>query len=188
MYTTSVSLLEQLRQPEARQAWNLFVNLYTPLLYFWACRLGLQEQDAADLVQDVLTTLVQKLPEFEYDRQKSFRAWLRTVILNKWRNNQRQRPVSALSPDAPPLANLADTDGEDVLEEDEYRQYLVARALQVMQDSFEPVTWIAFWEHMVADKSAAEVAAELGISVDSVYTAKSRVLRRLRLELQGLLD
>ena len=34
------SLLERLRQPEAPQAWEHFVKLYTPLLARWAQRLG----------------------------------------------------------------------------------------------------------------------------------------------------
>jgi RNA polymerase sigma-70 factor (ECF subfamily) len=75
MNSTSVSLLERLRQPAAPEDWGRFVQLYTPLLYYWACRLGLQEQDAADLVQEVFTTLVQKLPEFAYEPDRSFRGW-----------------------------------------------------------------------------------------------------------------
>jgi RNA polymerase sigma-70 factor (ECF subfamily) len=50
------------------------------------------------------------------------------------------------------------------------------------------VTWQACWEFVVRDRPAAAVAAELGITVNAVYLAKSRVLRRLREELQGLLD
>jgi RNA polymerase sigma-70 factor (ECF subfamily) len=82
MDKTPASLLHRLRQPNAVDAWPRFVELYTPLLYYWAKRLGLQQQDAADLVQDVFVLLVQKLPEFAYDRHKSFRGWLRTVTLN----------------------------------------------------------------------------------------------------------
>src|SRR5712692_822077 len=97
MNSTSVSLLEQLRNPAESKttgpAWERFVELYTPLLYYWARRLGLRDQDAADLVQDVFLVLVRKLPEFSYDRHKSFRAWLRTVTLNKWRERQRQRTL-----------------------------------------------------------------------------------------------
>src|SRR5438552_1694044 len=66
MHTTSISLLERIRQPAEREAWGRFVELYTPLLYYWACRLGMQESDAADLVQDVFAVLVQKLPVFTY--------------------------------------------------------------------------------------------------------------------------
>jgi RNA polymerase sigma-70 factor (ECF subfamily) len=76
---TPVSPLDRLRQPGEADAWTRFVHLYTPLLFQWASRAGLREHDAADLVQDVLTLLVQKLPEFTYDPAKSFRGWLRTT-------------------------------------------------------------------------------------------------------------
>lgn len=74
------------------------------------------------------------------------------------------------------------------LAEAEYRCHLVHRALELMQAEFQTVTWKACWECVVRDRTAAEVAAELGITVNAVYLAKSRVLRRLREELQGLLD
>jgi RNA polymerase sigma-70 factor (ECF subfamily) len=74
--STSSSLLNRVRQPEDRQAWDRFVALYTPLLYSWTFRVWLSEADAADLVQDVFVILLKKLPEFEYDPNQSFRAWL----------------------------------------------------------------------------------------------------------------
>jgi len=64
----------------------------------------------------------------------------------------------------------------------------VGRALELMRADFQPVTWQACWEFVVRDRPAAEVAAELGITINTVYLAKSRVLRRLREELAGLLD
>ncbi len=51
---TPASLLERLRQPSQEQAWARLVELYTPLLFRWARRAGLQTQDAADLVQERL--------------------------------------------------------------------------------------------------------------------------------------
>jgi RNA polymerase sigma-70 factor (ECF subfamily) len=57
-----------------------------------------------------------------------------------------------------------------------------------MRAEFESSTWTACWEHVVSGRSAADVAAELGISEGAVYVAKCRVLRRLRQELKGLLD
>ncbi|OAI46809.1 hypothetical protein AYO44_10765 [Planctomycetaceae bacterium SCGC AG-212-F19] len=187
MFTTSVSLLERLREPGAKPSWERFVRLYTPLLYYWVRRLNMQEQDAADLVQDVLTTLVQKLPEFQYDPSRSFRAWLRAVTLNRWRNGQRRRPVAALGAGVEELAGDAG-EAMDILAEAEYRDYLVGRALRLMRAEFEEQTWKVFWEHVALGRPPAEVGAEFGISVDSVYAAKSRVLRRLRQELDGLLD
>jgi len=185
MYTTSISLLERLRRTGDQKAWQRFVHLYTPLLYYWARRTGLAVEETADLVQEVLLVLVQKLPEFDYDPERSFRGWLRTVTLNKWRERCRRLPFPA---DAAGLSDVADPGELDPFDEAEYRQHLVKQALQVMQAEFEPTTWQACREFVVSGRPAADVAAELGVSVDVVYGAKSRVLRRLREELQGLLD
>src|ERR1700716_2727364 len=99
MHTTSVSLLQRLRQQPAADTWERFVRLYTPLLLYWARRLRLQDQDAADLVQDVLIVLVRKLPEFQYQPGRSFRGWMRTVLLNKWRDRPLPRPAVPLDSD-----------------------------------------------------------------------------------------
>ncbi len=188
MVPTPASLLEQVRQTDNQEAWSRFVWLYTPLLQRWLARLGVRAEEAADLVQDIFVLLVRKLPEFRYDRHMSFRAWLRTVTLNKWRDRQRGRVDQPLDAEAPALANLEVEDDAAVFDEEEYRSYLAGRALRLIQAEFEETTWRAFWEMVVADRPAAEVAAELGVTVNAVYLAKGRVLRRLREELEGLLD
>jgi RNA polymerase sigma-70 factor (ECF subfamily) len=185
MHTTPVSLIKRLHQPEDQLAWARFVDLYTPLLFHWARRTGLPEADAADLIQDVFGVLVRKLPEFAYDEQRSFRGWLRTVLLNQWRTRLRRRTERAcgvLDDDA----TLVQPDEQDAWIEKEYRDHLIGRAMQVMQADFEPTTWRACWEHVAQGRPAAEVAAELGITVNAVYLARARVLRRLREELDGL--
>ena len=90
MTKTPVSLLERLRDSFDADAWARFVSIYTPLIYSWGRHVGLQEQDAADLVQDVFATLIQVLPTFAYDPRKSFRGWLRSVTLNQWRNSRKR--------------------------------------------------------------------------------------------------
>jgi RNA polymerase sigma-70 factor, ECF subfamily len=184
MNTTPVSLLERLRQPDDQSAWVRFVDLYTPLLCYWGRRAGLQEPDVSDLVQDVFQVLVRKLPTFAYDRDRTFRGWLRTILLNQWRDGIRRRVEQ-------PLENgdaVADSADPNALIEKEYRDYLVSRALHIMKTDFQPATWQACWEHVVCGRPAAEVAAELGISVKAVYLAQARVLCRLRQELEGLWD
>ena len=185
---TPASLLLRLRQPSATRAWNEFVDLYTPLIYKWARGAGLQEADAADLVQDIFALLLVKLPEFRYDRHRSFRAWLRTVTLNKWRENLRRGGAAPRQLDDAALARLPAGEDEDVFAEDEYRRYLANRCLQLMQAEFPATVWKACWAALTSGRPAAAIAAELGISIDAVYTAKYRVLRRLREQLDGLLD
>ena len=76
MDSTSISLLRRLRQPSPEDAWQRFVDLYAPLIFHWGRNQGLNATDASDLVQQVLSTLVIKLPEFEYDPKQRFRGWL----------------------------------------------------------------------------------------------------------------
>ena len=187
MTRTPASLLERLRKAPDEGGWARFVELYTPLLYYWGRRVGLKQPDAADLVQDVFVLLVRKLPEFSYDRHKRFRSWLRTVTLNKWRENARRSdPLTQAATSQ--LPDLPAEDGAAQLWESEYQQHLVGRALELMQDEFEASTWKAFWECVACGRPAREVGGELGISVNAVYVAKSRVLGRLRQELDGLMD
>jgi RNA polymerase sigma-70 factor (ECF subfamily) len=188
MTTTPVSLLQRLQQPDPAEAWGEFVTLYTPMLYFWARRLGLRQEDAADLIQDVFAILVVKLPAFSHDQGKSFRGWLRTVVTNKWRDHQRRARLPLGESPQKQLNILESSDGLEQLWDQEEQQYLVRHALEIMQRHFEPATWKACWGMVVEGKSAAELASTLGISENAVYIAKSRVLARLRIELEGLLD
>jgi RNA polymerase sigma-70 factor (ECF subfamily) len=188
MDTTSASLLERLKVQVDQRAWSRFVDLYTPMMYSWARQIGLQESDAADLVQEVFVLLVEKMPDFAYDRHKSFRAWLRTVTLNKWRDRCRRRATRPPEVTGQPPPDVAEARLESSFSEVEYRQHLVARALELMQAEFQPTTWQACWEFVVVGRPAAEVARQLGISENAVHLAKGRVLRRLREELEGLLD
>lgn len=138
MTTTPVSLLERLKFPTDQLAWSRFVDLYSPLIYSWAHQVGLHPNDAADLVQDVFMLLVQKMPEFAYEKNGSFRAWLKTVTLNKWRDNCRK--TAARREGGGPVPEVATTNESEVFWEVEYRQHLIAQALKVMQNDFEPKT------------------------------------------------
>jgi RNA polymerase sigma-70 factor, ECF subfamily len=185
MQTTSATLLSHLRHDNDPSAWGRFVRLYSPLLYSWAGSMGLQHADALDLVQEVFTTLIQKLPEFTYDSHKSFRSWLFTVTRNKFLEKARRRvlPVDRRVPPeelvAPPAA--------EAVEEGDFQRYLMGQVLPAMRELFQPSTWQAFWEHVVEGQPAPEVAARLGVTVNAVFKAKARVLARLHRELADLM-
>jgi RNA polymerase sigma-70 factor (ECF subfamily) len=188
MQSTSPTLLARLRDVANQDAWRRFVQLYTPMMYRWASHTGLEPNDANDLVQDVFAVLVRRLPDFHYNQQQSFRAWLRTVLLNKWRENLRRRLPVSIDPQEGVLAKLADRHDVDFLSDAEYRRQLVQRAMELIRGDFQPATWRAWWEFVIVGRPAADVAREVGISVHAVYLAKARVLRRLRQELEGLMD
>jgi RNA polymerase sigma-70 factor (ECF subfamily) len=188
MTSTPISLLERLRRQFDPQAWARFVELYAPLIYACGRRAGLHDHDAADLTQEVFVTLLQVLPTFTYNRHKSFRRWLQTITLNKWRNLCKQPERRRVRPANAELDAVAAANNLESFWEAEYQQHVLKRALAIMQADFQEKTWKACWETVVAGRPAAEVAAELGVTVGAVYAAKVRVLERLRQELQGLLE
>jgi RNA polymerase sigma-70 factor (ECF subfamily) len=186
MSTTPASLLVRLQQPNDVDAWHEFVRLYTPLLYTWACRLGMQEADADDYLQDVFTTVARKIPTFQYDPSRSFRGWLRTILTNAWREQFRRQTPVQLSPEQADA--LPDTSEPPFPEREEELLHLLRSALDVVRDQFEPQTWQAFAETMLQSRPIADVAAELKMTPNAVYVARARVVKRLRQELDGLLD
>jgi len=189
LITTSVSLLHRLQQGTDSRDWQRFVHLYTPLLLRWARRAGAQDADAADLTQDVLLLLVHKLPTFDHKGPQSFRGWLRTLLLNKWRDLCRYRAARPARIDDAALETVPARAGDREDQEDREDRYrLIARALDLIRGDFEPHVWRAFWELFTSGRAADAVAAELGVRVAVVYSAKCRVLRALRQELDGLLD
>ena len=186
MNSTSESLLIRLKSANDFQAWSRFVELYTPLIFFWARKTGLQTQDAADLVQDVLSIAFQKLPTFKYEPSKSFRGWLRTVTLNKHREHCRKKSLGAIDVSQSALGNIPEA--AESLWDLDYKQNLIAQAMELMKPEFRPETWTALREFVVSGRQAAEIAEEHGLSVWTIYSAKSRLISRLRDELDGLLE
>lgn len=188
MNSTSVDLLTRLKESQADEAWERFVDLYAPLIFHWARAHGLRTSDAADLAQDVFATLVSKLPTFEYDPNQRFRSWLKTVTLNRARDWQRRNASRLTQDDSCFTEQITAPDAADPFEEDEYRQLLVRRAREVMETEFEATTWQACWLSVTEGLSAADVARQTGLTENAVRVAKCRVLRKLRSELQGLFE
>ena len=184
MTETAENLLHRLRHAGTREDWDTFVKFYGPLLEVWAKRL-LHADQAADLVQDVLVIVMEKLHTFRGGNERCFLAWLRQVMMNRLRDQARRDAIRPGNVDTVCLDNYMgkDDSAEGFAAAD--RGFLVRKALQIMQSDFEPTTWRACWETVTTDRSAAEVADELGVSVDVVYSASYRVIRRLRRELLG---
>lgn len=191
MHSTSESLLIRLQAEACPEDWSRFVQLYTPLIFYWARKTGLTQHDAADLVQDVLTIVFQKLEHLKYDPDKSFRGWLRTVTLNRHREILRRNQLRNSKTVDLGNESLSDMPDHRQLESTwdlNYGRSLVAAAMSMMQDDFAANTWQALQLLVQEGKTAAAVSRETGVSVWTIYPAKNRLMSRLRRELDGLLD
>jgi RNA polymerase sigma factor (sigma-70 family) len=182
--TTQPSLLLRLRDAADGPAWAQFVDIYAPLIYDFARQRGLQDADAADLTQDVLAVVSQSIRRFDYDPHRgSFRGWLFTVVVNKYRNLRDQlirREQGSGDSTAQQLLQELPAAEDTERWEREYQQRLFAWAALEVQAHVEEKSWQAFWHTSVMGDRPQDVAKRLGLSVAAVYMAKSRVLARLR--------
>ena len=192
MIPTSVSLLDRLKAagPDASD-WNRLQGIYLPLISRWLGRVPGLGAEADDLAQEVFVVVIREIPRFQRQREGSFRAWLRQVTVNKVRNHRRRRnrrlTVGADATDGF-LNSLADPNGELAREWDlDHDRHVFEKLLAVVQSDFNSTTWEAFRRFAVDGLPAAVVAEELGLSVNAILQAKSRILKRLREEAGDLL-
>ena len=191
--SVSSTLLERVkaRRPEA---WERLVDLFGPVVYRWCRQTGVGREDAADVVQEVFSSVAAHVGDFRRDSPgDSFTAWLATITRNKirdWSRRRQGRPEARGGTDAqqqflqvPELSELSQQSGGTWA-----GGALPRRALDLVRAEFENRTWEAFWRTAVDGQCPADVAQDLGVTVNAVYKAKSRVLRRLRRELGDLLE
>ncbi len=194
MSETSFSLLERLRHESNDTAWQRMVEFYNPLIRGWLRRYSLPEQDVDDLVQDVLAIVVRKLPEFHKQPQiGAFRRWLRSITVNCLREFWRSQRFVAKGTGNGDFGGVLDQleDPNSALTklwDREHDEHVTRRLLEMIRPRFEAKTWQAFQRVALEGAPVDQVATELGLTVNAVFIAKSRVIHLLRQEGQELLS
>jgi RNA polymerase sigma-70 factor, ECF subfamily len=187
---TSLTLLDRARNQDVA-AWTRLVRLYSPLIHYWARKAGHSDESAADIVQEVWSSVSRALGRFQRDPGSgTFRGWLWTITRNRIRDVGRQqagKPEASGGTEARLM--LQEVPESEPAEADSGQDHgLLHRALDLIRGDFEDRTWRAFWRMTVDDVPAADVAQELGMAANAVHQARYRVLRRLREEMAGLIE
>jgi RNA polymerase sigma-70 factor (ECF subfamily) len=191
---TRASLLARIRDPHDQDAWRQFFQLYASLVYGFARKRGLQDADAADLMQEVLRSVAGAAGRLDYDpRRGSFRGWLYTVTRNKLYNfldgsRRRERGTGDTEAQLRLEEHAAHEEDAAAAWDREYERQRFAWAAEQVKGEFQEATWRAFWMTAVEGQNARAVGQTLGLSPGAVYVAKSRVLARLREEVRQLDD
>jgi RNA polymerase sigma-70 factor (ECF subfamily) len=176
----------RIRDSADTAAWQAFVDTYGPLVYRHGRRHGLQDADAADLTQEVLAQVARGIVTFEYQPQRGrFRDWLGTVTrrcLGRFVAKLGKLPATteALDGIESPQADCGWTA--------DFNARVLEAALERVRPHFEPATWRIFELVWLGNRSAVATADELSVPIDSVYVAKSRVLKRLEEEVIHLAE
>jgi RNA polymerase sigma-70 factor (ECF subfamily) len=190
---TSVSLLDRLIGTPTDADWRRLHDMYQPLLRAWLARAGVPASDIDDLLQEVLMVVFREVGGFERRGKGTFRAWLRTILVHRARNyfrSSRQRPAATGDSDFLHSIDALESKKSELsrMWDREHDQYVAASLLRIVEKDFAPATWKAFRQYVIDGEPAARVAEELGLSLNSVLLAKSRVLKRMREELAGLVE
>lgn len=189
MLTTQLSLIHRLSNPDDNEAWLAFVAIYYPVIVNSLKAKGLQLADAEDVTQQVLVSVARALSARPHDPDRAkFRTWLeritRNAAINALQRVRKDRPVGGTDGQIA-MQELPSLDDESLLEQ-EHRRQLMRVAAQAVESEFEPETWQAFWRTAVLGESIEHVASQLGKQAGSIYAARSRVMKRLRKEIEQL--
>jgi RNA polymerase sigma factor (sigma-70 family) len=184
---TRASLLQRVKNPRDNESWREFFGIYQPLLYRYSRARGLNREMAEEVAQQCMALLTEKMPAFEYSREKGgFKYWLRRIANNKINDYFKKKKI--------PVAQTGDfrrpqhrETSADELWEREWQKKHLKYCLKLIKDDVSPTTYQAFEYHVLAGWSVEKVSEVLEMSVDQVYTAKSRITRRLRAKMRELL-
>ena len=188
MPETRPSLIARLPDSDDTEAWNEFVEIYEPVVFQLARRGGLQHADAKELAQEVLLSVSQAVSRFDPDRSNGrFRSWLiriaRNNLINSLARRRRHIQGSGDSRVARMLEQLPDAIHESAADI-EFRRQLFQWAAQRIRRRVQDHTWQAFWLTSVENLPIEEVARKLAMTPGAVYIARSRVMARLRREVE----
>jgi RNA polymerase sigma factor (sigma-70 family) len=185
--TTRMSLIERLHDARDQHAWLSFVEIYYPAILNALKSKGLQQADAEDAAQQVLMSISRSLAHRPHDRNIArFRTWLETVIRNAALNAlQRQPRDRGIGGDESISIELQSWSDEQLLEH-EHRMQLLRTAAANIKHEFSVDVWESFWRTTIQGEDIEVVANILGKSLGSVYAARSRVMKRLRQEVDRL--
>lgn len=183
---TRPSLILRLADEQDAEAWDEFVEIYSPLIYALARSKSLQDADAREVVQEVLLAVSRAVERWNPDKELGrFRDWLFRIARNMVINvltRKKFRPICDQQDSASFLLNQPSPQAvEESAQFDlEYRRQVFHWSANRTKSEVADQTWNAFWLSTVEAKSITNVADELQITTGAVYVARSRVMAKLR--------
>jgi RNA polymerase sigma-70 factor (ECF subfamily) len=185
--TTRMTLLGRLNDRQDKEAWNEFVALYGPFIFNFARRRLPQDEDAADVMQEVLSAVLKG----RYERPKGrFQKWLLTILLNEIRDFHTARARRSRIEGDAGAASRRDEEPESAEEEweQERRRHLFHAAAKLVRERSNPAHWDVFVRTALENQAGQTVALALKLSVTNVYAIKSRILKEIKEEIDRLED
>ncbi|HEX7774263.1 MAG TPA: sigma-70 family RNA polymerase sigma factor [Pyrinomonadaceae bacterium] len=160
-------------------AWERLILRYQRLIYAIPLRAGLDEDHAAEIFQDVFTTLFQKLNDIE--EPEKLQAWLVTTARRKTlrtiskAHSQARSDINSETAEAALIPDEAPLPDEQLLILEE--QHRIRSALSQLDERCGALLQMLFYRS--EPPSYAEIAAFLGIPEGSIGPTRARCLAKL---------
>ena len=192
MVSTRLSLLQRAQDGD-ENAWEKISVVYQPMIAWWLRRQNLNAHDAEEIGQEVMLVVVRRLPEFEHSGNVgAFRSWLRAISANQLRTYARKyfnQPQTGAKDFHLLLDALQDDSSELSRQWDhQYNQFVIRGLLAWVTESVETTTVEIFKKLVLEEQAAADIAKEFGTTVGAVYSAKARIMRKMRSAGSDLID
>ena len=180
---TTTALLNNLHEADNEAAWREFDERYRPILIGFSRRLGLPEADAVDVAQETMVQFIKEYREGKYDRDRGrLRSWLLGIARFRVAGIYRKRATSRVSRGESAIVDMPREAEVEEAWNTERRMTILRTAMEQLKNSTKIAdkTVRAFEMVALQQQSVAAVAAELDISENDVYLAKSRVAAKLK--------
>jgi RNA polymerase sigma factor (sigma-70 family) len=190
-FHTRMSLIARARDRADVESWRTFYQFYQPLLTRYLRSLGLKDQTADDVIQDVFVRLLHSLPTFGLDIKRGrFRSYLWKLTYSALVHQARRVKVCRRAEEewARRFQNADEAESRKVQQElDEINhQQILVRALPRVRSATSSTAWACFEQRVLRNRPGSVIAAELGISAKTVFVYASRVLKTVRKQCAAL--
>lgn len=195
---TRHSLIERLKDWEDQTSWREFFDTYWKFIYSIAVRSGLSDQEAEDVVQETVTSVAKKMPEFVYDPDRcSFKGWLMHVTRLRILDQLRRRAPHSRqavfndrdSSQTPTVERIADPSADKAFDsawEEEWERNLIDAAMERVKLRVRPEHYQIFYLSAVKGLATKEVARSLQISAARVYLIRHRLAKEVKREIERI--
>jgi RNA polymerase sigma-70 factor, ECF subfamily len=192
-FRTNLSLIKSVRDGSDVESWRRFHEFYAPLLMRYLRRLGLEDERANDLVQDVFVRLLQALPTFELDSKRGrFRSYLWKLTYSALVDEARRFKTRRQAEEEWVKRFHESSEAESRKVQDELneinQQQILNQALPRVHSVTSRREWMCFEQRVLRNRPGSDIAAEVGISAEAVYVYASRVLKAVRKQCAALAD
>jgi len=187
MDTTRASLLLRLRNRGDADAWQQFDRLYRPMLYRFARASGLDASEADEVTQACVVAVLEHISRFDYDPSRGrFKAWLRTLVSNRIRDQHRKRRPGQADTfqfeGTPDTAESPETAFDRV-----WRERHLQYCLEEIRQEVEPATMQAFELYVLQERPVEELCDRLKTTPQQLYRVRWRIMRKVEEKMKLLM-